>query len=166
MKMNQKGITLVELIVVLALVSVITAIAWTALVIGFKHTVIETSKTQLQQEANLVITKITNEHQRNDFYYLAMNAGQLEINKCNENEAAVVVCDGFTSLMENNYTYTGSIDGESFISWDSTKLIDPKRKHIKFILEVSDPFHSADPAKPARSVRVETTLTRILTDQN
>lgn len=158
--MNEKGITLVELIAALAIVSVIAVIAWTAIATGFRHTIVETSKTQLQQEANLVVSKITNEHRRNDFYYLAMNAGQLEINKCNEDENAVAICEGFTSLMKNDYKYKGSIDGENFIDWDPTKRIDPRKKHIKFILEV------ADPAEPARSVRVETTLTRILTDQN
>lgn len=160
MKMNEKGITLIELIAALAIVSVIAVIAWTAIVTGFRHSIVETSKTQLQQEANLVVSKITNEHRRNDFYYLAMNAGKLEINNCNEDETDTAVCEGFSSLMGNDYKYTGSIEGENFTDWDPTKRIDPRKKHIQFILEV------ADPAKPERSVRVETTLTRILTDQN
>lgn len=159
MKRNQRGATLVELIAALALVSIIAAIAWTALATGFKHTAVETSKTQLQQEANLVVTRITNEHRRNDSYYLRMNAGRLEINTCNE-DAATITCDGFTSLMDNNYLYTGFINDVSFTSWDPDIEIDPKKSHVKFSLKV------ADPAKPARSVVVQTTLTRILTGQN
>lgn len=159
MKRNQRGATLVELIAALALVSIIAAIAWTALATGFKHTAVETSKTQLQQEANLVVSRITNEHRRNDSYYLRMNGGRLEINTCNEN-AATISCDGFTSLMDNNYLYTGSINGVDFISWNPAVVIDPKKSHVDFSLVV------ADPAKPARSVEVDTTLTRILTGQN
>lgn len=163
MKWNQKGVTLVELIATLALVSIIAAIAWTSLATGFKHTAAETSKTQLQQEANLIVTKITNEHRRNDFYYLRMNAGRLEINTCNEGELASLDCDGFTNLMDNNFLYTGTINGENFESLDSTELIDPKKKHVEFRLKVAEPV---DPADPVRSVEVETTLTRILTDRN
>ena len=157
---NQRGATLVELIAALALVSIIAAIAWTALATGFKHTAVETSKTQLQQEANLVVTRITNEHRRNDSYYLRMNAGHLEINTCNEGAAAAITCAGFKSLMDNNYLYTGSINGVDFISWNPAQVIDPKKSHVNFSLKV------ADPAKPARSVGVQTTLTRILTGQN
>jgi len=155
---NQKGITLVELIAALALVSIIAAIAWTALAIGFKHTATETNKTQLQQEANIVVTTITNEHRRNDFYYLRMNAGNLEINTCNGNSVTALTCEGFTSLMANNYVYTGTINGVDFMGWDPAEIIDPKKNHVALSLNVTDP------ANPARSVKVETTLTRILTE--
>lgn len=155
---NQKGITLVELIAALALVSIIAAIAWTALSIGFKHTASETNKTQLQQEANLIVATITNEHRRNDYYYLRMNAGTLEINTCNGSSVTALNCEGFTSLMANHYVYTGTINGVDFMGWDPAQIIDPKKKHLDLSLNVTDP------ANPARSVKVETTLTRILTE--
>ncbi|WKA56242.1 prepilin-type N-terminal cleavage/methylation domain-containing protein [Planococcus shixiaomingii] len=157
MKLNQKGITLIELLASLALVSIIAAIAWTALTTGFKHTAAETSKTQLQQEANLVITRITNEHRKNDHYYLQMYAGKLEIKTCKDVPPSSVTCGGFVKLTDGNYSYSGSINGIDFSSWDKTVKIDPKKTNVNFILKV------ADPAKPTRSVEIHTTLTRILT---
>lgn len=157
MKFNQNGVTLVELLAALVLVSVIATIAWTALSIGFKHTAAETSKTQLQQETNLVVTKLTNEHRRNDYYYLKTSGTSLEIETCNDS-ATGTVCGGFVRLTDNNYLYSGTIDGIPFASWDPATKIDPKNKHVDLVLKV------ADPVKPTRSVEVKTTLTRILTN--
>lgn len=155
---NQRGITLVELLAALTLVSIVATIAWTALSIGMSHTSAETTKTQLQQEANLVITKLTNEHRKNDFYYLRLNVGQLEIETCEESSDAPINCGGFSSVMDGGYLYSGTINGVEFQNWDSSELIDPKKDHVIIKVKI------ADPAKPARSVTVETALTRILTD--
>lgn len=155
---NQQGITLVELLAALILVSIVVTIAWTALFTGMKHTVAETTKTQLQQEANLVITKLTSEHRKNDLYYLRMNAGKLEINTCDKVSESPANCQGFSSTMNGEYIYGGTINGVDFQNWDSSKLIDPKKEHVILKVKV------ADPAKPTRSVTVETALTRILTD--
>lgn len=157
MKLNQKGITLVELLAALLLVSVIAAIAWNALSIGFKHTAVETSKTQLQQEANLIVTKLINEHRRNDHYYLKTSGTSLEIQTCNDS-AAGSVCDGFVRLTDSNYLYSGTIDGIPFANWDPLTKIDPKTKNVNLVLKV------ADSIKPTRSVEVKTSLTRILTN--
>lgn len=156
---NQNGITIVELLVALTLVSVVATIAWTALFTGMKHTVAETTKTQLQQEANLVIAKLTNEHRKNDLYYLRINAGELEINTCDKVSENPVNCEGFSSATNGDYIYGGTINGIKFQEWDSLKLIDPKKDHVIIKIKV------ADPARPTRSVTVETALTRILTDR-
>ncbi|QKX51717.1 prepilin-type N-terminal cleavage/methylation domain-containing protein [Planococcus glaciei] len=159
MKLNQKGVTLVELLAALVLVSIVATIAWTALSIGFKHTAAETSKTQLQQDANLIVTKLTNEHRRNDYYYLQMNAGHLEIKTCNDQTSpAIAPCGTFVRLTDANFKYTGTINGIQFASWNAATKIDPKNKHVELVLNV------ADPVKPTRSVEVKTTLTRILTN--
>ena len=159
MKLNQKGISLVELIAGLALVSIIAVIAWTTLTIGMNHGAAETSKTMLQQDANILIMKLSAEHRRNDYYYLSFSGGNLEISTCNDNNiTGVMDCDPFTRLTDNSYQYSGSINGTNFSAWDSLTLIEPKKKHLDFILKV------ADPAQTARSVELNTTLTRILTN--
>ncbi|MGK7377899.1 PilW family protein [Planococcus sp. 1R117A] len=160
MKLNQKGVTLVELIAALALVSIVAAIAWTALSIGFKHTAAETSKTQLQQEANLIVTKLSSEHRRNDHYYFKLNGGHLELNACNEDEVdpTIITCGGFVRLTDTNFLYSGTINGKKFEDWLATEKIDPKKNHVELVLKV------ADPVKPTRLVEVKTTLTRILTN--
>ncbi|MGH2318269.1 PilW family protein [Planococcus sp. SE5232] len=157
MKLNQKGVTLVELLAGLVLVSIIASIAWTTLSIAFKHSAVETSKTQLQQEANLVVTKLTNKHRKNDYYYLRTSGAIPEIKTCNDSGAAIV-CEGFMNLTDTNYLYSGTINGIEFANWDSSTKIDPKNKHVDLVLKV------ADPIKSTRSVEVKTTLTRILTN--
>ncbi|MFC3211841.1 PilW family protein [Planomicrobium okeanokoites] len=157
--MNEKGITLVELVAALALVSVIAIAAWSTLTIGMKHGAAETSKTMLQQDANIIITKLSAEHRRNDYYYLRLMGGNLEISTCNDNDlTGVVDCEPFTRLTDNSYLYSGSINGTDFSSWSSTSMIEPKKQHVNFILKV------ADPIKTARSVELKTSLTRIITN--
>ncbi|TAA70883.1 hypothetical protein D2910_00980 [Planomicrobium okeanokoites] len=159
MSMNEKGITLVELVAALALVSVIAIAAWSTLTIGMKHGAAETSKTMLQQDANIIITKLSAEHRRNDYYYLRLMGGNLEISTCNDNDlTGVVDCEPFTRLTDNSYLYSGSINGTDFSSWSSTSMIEPKKQHVNFILKV------ADPIKTARSVELKTSLTRIITN--
>lgn len=160
MKMNEKGITLVEIIGAMVLVSLIAGLAWTALLTGFKHTSVETTKTQLQQEANYTISKISNEHRKSDYYYLRFQNGKLEINACKEAAPAAATCNGFEKLTVNEYTYSGTINGIKFVDWPATTIIRPKKAHVTFIMKI------ADPVNPNRSVEVKTTLTRILTNLN
>lgn len=159
MRLEQKGITLVELLAVLALVSIIAVGAWTALTIGMKHGAAETSKTMLQQDANLVISKISAAHRLNDYYYFQFVGGNLEISPCNDNEVTGEIdCKPFSKLTTNSYLYSGSINGTDFSAWNNLTLIEPKKQHVTFVLNV------ADPIKTAREVNIETSLTRIITD--
>lgn len=159
MNLNQRGITLVELVAALALISIIAVTAWTTLTIGMKHGAAETSKTMLQQDANLVISKLSAAHRMNDYYYLQFVGGNLEIKTCNDNPVTGVVdCGTFNRLSESTYHYSGSINGTDFAAWNSTTLIEPKKQHVNFILNV------ADPVKTARAVNVNTSLTRIITN--
>ena len=157
--MNQRGITLVELVAALALVSIIAVAAWTTLTIGMKHGAAETSKTMLQQDANLVISKLSAAHRMNDYYYLQFVGGNLEIKTCNDKDDGTIECDTvFSRITDNSYQYSGSINGTDFTAWNSTTLIEPKKQHVNFILKV------ADPVKTARAVNVNTSLTRIITN--
>ncbi|QHJ71594.1 PilW family protein [Planococcus halotolerans] len=159
MNLNQRGITLVELVAALALVSIIAVAAWTTLTIGMKHGAAETSKTMLQQDANLVISKLSAAHRMNDYYYLQFVGGNLEIKTCNDKDDGSVECDTlFRRITDNSYLYSGSINGTDFSAWSSTTLIEPKKQHVNFILNV------ADPVKTARAVNVKTSLTRIITN--
>lgn len=159
MGLNQKGITLVELIAALALVSIIAVAAWTTLNIGMQHGAAETSKTILQQDANLIVTSLSAEHRKNDGYFLRFMSGHLEISSCKENDlTGALDCETFKRITDNTYQYSGSINGTDFSAWSSTTLIEPKKQHVDFILKV------ADPVKTARSVKLKTTFTRIITD--
>ena len=156
MKLNQKGVTLVELLAGLLLVGIVVAIAWTALSIGLKHGAVETNKTQLQQDSNLIITKLTNEHRRSDYYYLRFVNSRLEIKTCSETEG----CGTFLPLTDKRYDYSGSIGGTNFTDWDETIKIEPEKSHVDIDLTV------AEPGNPKNAVEISTSLTRILTSKN
>lgn len=158
MTSDEKGASLVEVLAVLLLVSIIGGIGWTALNIGMKHNSVETTKTQLQQEANLIVTKLVNEHRRSDHYYLRMADGQLEINSCDAEDMAGESCEGFMKLTQQAYQHKGSVNGIDFAALDSTKRFEPKKSHVKLVLKVTD-------QEEKLSAGVETKLTRILTDR-
>ena len=147
-----------EVLAVLLLVSIIGGIGWTALNIGMKHNSVETTKTQLQQEANLIVTKLVNEHRRSDHYYLRLAGNQLEINSCDADDMAGESCDGFMKLTQQDYRNKGSVNGIDFTVLDSTKRFEPKKNHVKLVLKVTD-------QEEKLSAEVETNLTRILTDR-
>ena len=158
MRSNEKGTSLVEVLAVLLLVSIIGSISWTALNIGMKHNSVETNKTLLQQEANLIVTKLVNEHRRSDHYYLRATNGQLEINSCDSDDLAGESCDGFMSVTQQGYQHKGSVNGVDFTLLDSTKPFEPKKSHVKLVLKVTD-------QEEKLAAEVETKLTRILTNR-
>jgi len=57
---NESGVTLVELLAVLVLISIVTAIIWNTVFISMRHNTTETKKLRLQQEANYELPKFTN----------------------------------------------------------------------------------------------------------
>ncbi|MBZ5201206.1 prepilin-type N-terminal cleavage/methylation domain-containing protein [Planomicrobium chinense] len=155
MKLNQKGITLVELIAALALVSLIAGIGWTALSIGMKHSALENNKTRLQQEANIIITALSNAHRQNDSYILRYDANnQLEIQVCPDAATCNTSTAPFMRVSSSNHNFTGTklkdakFDGNS----DGPVLIEPKKTHANFSLQLDG------------KVTVNTTFTRIITD--
>lgn len=76
---NNQGITLVELIAALALVSMVAILIMTTLGIGFKHSIAESNKTSAQQEANLIVSKLMNQHRKGDCYYIKGASGGIMI---------------------------------------------------------------------------------------
>lgn len=155
---NQKGMTVVELLGALLLVSLVAIIAWTALSIGLQHTALETGKTKLQQEANTIVSILSAEHRRTEYYYLKFHEGHLQIDACSIEESNVK-CQGFRNVSTESYEFAGTVNEIEFANLDSSKKIEPKKAHVDFHLKVSDPLN------PSNSVSVSTTLTRILTSQ-
>lgn len=159
MKIGQKSETLIEVIAALAIVSIISTIAWTALSIGFQQGTVETSKTRMQQNANLVVSTLVNEHRRSDSYYLKFENGQLDLKSCIDNEGSEE-CQAFRQITDNEFTYSGSINGVDFEVWNEACKIIPEEEHVDIDLQV------ADPADTNSIVTVDATLTRILTTRS
>lgn len=79
MNLNEKGVTLLELLAALALVSIVAVLAMTTFNIGVKYNVIETTKTTMQQESNLIVTTLMNLH-RTEKCYEIKNVTTITIN--------------------------------------------------------------------------------------
>ncbi|WP_341201541.1 type II secretion system protein [Planomicrobium okeanokoites] len=159
MKFNQKGLTLVELIAALALVSLIAAAAWTALTIGMQHGAAETKKTQLQQDSNIIISTLINVHRNSEKYSLTFEANKLKIESCND----AGICENNT--LDMAYDFTGTIIGSHTVDDtdavpDSIANLTPKTAHTEITLVITDLKN------PKQSLSVKTTLTRMLTNLN
>lgn len=71
-RLNEKGISLVELIAALALVSMVGVLIMTTMGIGFKHSIAESNKTSTQQEANIIVQKMLNKHRLGNCYKITV----------------------------------------------------------------------------------------------
>lgn len=159
MKLNQKGITLVELIAGMALVSIVAIIAWTSLSIGMQHGTAETNKTIMQQDMNLMVSSLMAAHRNNQKYSIIIEDNHLKIDSCDS--------AGNCGIREiaGKYNFTGSIINGTYID-TSTGLpviiadLRPEEEHIKITLKITDLN------KVERKLTVDTTLSRLLSNQN
>ena len=122
-KSKESGVTLVELLAVLVLISLVTGIIWTTLTISVKHNNIETSKLQLQQEANFIITKLQQIHREKECYRLVIEKSEIRILNC---EADDVI---FNEVITSDFQYSPLMNEE----------YKPKKQNVDFNLLVSDP---------------------------
>lgn len=155
MKIGEKGMTMIELLAALVLVSVIAAGAWTAMSIGFKHSVVETSKTQVQQDAHLITTKLANAHRKSDSYSIRFENEQLMLKTCYDDTG----CGSFERVIETSYDYKGTaINGTIYTGASFSELtILPKEQHNAINLKLT-----AGKTK----ISIDTVLTRIITGMN
>ncbi|WP_422123043.1 PilW family protein [Planococcus sp. X10-3] len=160
MKLNEKGISLVELIAGLALVSVIAVIAWTTISIGMQHGASETNKTIMQQEMNLMVSSLMAAHRGNEKYSIIFEDDHLKIDSCDISN----VCE--VREIAGEYDFSGSIvNGSPPIDTStgtSIKFEDlaPKEEHTEITLNITDLNN------PNRTLTIDTTLSRLLTSQN
>ncbi|WP_033542317.1 type II secretion system protein [Planococcus sp. CAU13] len=159
MRGNQKGVTLIELIVALALVSVVAIIGWTAISIGMQHGATETNRTILQQDANLMISSLMAAHRGSHEYSIIFDDDQLKIESCTEDR----ICE--TNNISGKYDFTGTIvNNVPVVRSPGTPVIFdglfPKEEHTEITLTITDLNN------PKRTLTIETTLSRLLTSQN
>lgn len=150
---DQKGITLVELLSVLVLISLVTGIIWTTLNISVKHNVVETTKLKLQQEANAVITKLQYEHRRKDCYRLISTKNEIFIQGCED-------VPSFKNIISSGYFYEAS-EYENSLSGDDTYKsqidvrVEPKRSNLNNLY-----LKIIDKNNPKLSLTIQTSVTR------
>lgn len=70
---SQRGITLVELLAAITIVSIVGLLVWGVLIQGTKYSEQAVTKNQLTQEANIVISTARSIHQNSDEYTITSN---------------------------------------------------------------------------------------------
>ncbi|MCQ6273510.1 type II secretion system protein [Bacillus sp. V3B] len=93
MKQNQRGITLIELLITLAVLSMIGILVWGVFFQGTNYSNKAMIKNQMQQEANIIMTKLTKIHQTSDSY---------EIDSLDTCSFTVKDNDGSTEVFEHD----------------------------------------------------------------
>src|SRR5690606_7167197 len=82
MKKDENGMTLVEVLVTLVLVSLVITLIWTTVMVSMKYNIVETNKLRWQQEANRIITVIQQLHRKCDTYSLTATHQEIQIDHC------------------------------------------------------------------------------------
>jgi len=125
---NSKGISLVELIAALALVSMVGVLIMTTLGIGFKHSIAESNNTSTQQEANLIVAKLLKEHRIGNCYFIKGDSLGIKI--------APTLCSSTTQPASNLFK---SVSDPRFIvtMTSANKMINPTKEDYTLIAEVT-----------------------------
>ncbi|WP_303971299.1 type II secretion system protein J [Sporosarcina ureae] len=79
---NQQGMTLVELLAALFLVSLVSVVIWTTLAVSTRLNTTEISKLRLQQETNYIATEAQRLHRHCYSYEFVVTPQQVEVQNC------------------------------------------------------------------------------------
>ena len=169
---NSKGVSLVELMAALALVSLVAVLIMTTLSIGIKRSVVENDKLRIQQEANIIVSKILADHRLGNPYCLAVINKQLV--KMEPSEQDSLKCIPQTNIetiynpLYNAEVYDIEIETpEGLIkSFDSVPpeidSINPKEEDLNLDINLT----YKEPTQKKASFSVNTTLSRYKTSEN
>ncbi|NMD70530.1 type II secretion system protein [Bacillus sp. DNRA2] len=80
---NERGITLVEGLAALVILSIIGVLIWNVFFQGYKYSQNAVSKNTMQQEANIIITNLTRIHQTSQEYTITNSNGVVTITATN-----------------------------------------------------------------------------------
>ncbi|MFC7685220.1 PilW family protein [Ureibacillus sp. GCM10028918] len=120
---NQRGLTLIELLATVVVLSIVVAIVSSILFNGLKLSNKVENKAKLQQEANYVTTILKEQHQYGEKYEIRLNAeGKIILTNLNTNKTTTIGNDSFTyviseiinSCMEEAIDCTETVDSASF----------------------------------------------------
>ncbi|WP_040227021.1 PilW family protein [Bhargavaea cecembensis] len=146
MNENENGMTLVEVLATLVIGTMFMLLAMTIMGLNMKMNATQASTTRLQQEANLVVSQLTENHRRcNSPYNLQLSANQV-----------VLSCNGDSqTLGGGTYNHELSV-GETAVNQTTPLQVDAKQQtDVHVTLTVIDPDHQN------KEMTVSTTLSRL-----
>lgn len=127
---DESGISLLELIAALLIASIIVVILMTTFSVGMKHNVSATDQLRLQQDANLIISKITAKHQQGECYNLANTNEQVFVISFDRDKDQMCSIEKERTMISNG-SYRYSIKTNGFNK-------DPKKCDLKLELTVQE----------------------------
>jgi prepilin-type N-terminal cleavage/methylation domain-containing protein len=80
MNKSERGLTLIEVLVTVTILSFIGVLIWNIFFQGVKYSHDSVSKNQMQQEANIVVTYLTKTHQISDKYTVNNSSCKIIVN--------------------------------------------------------------------------------------
>jgi prepilin-type N-terminal cleavage/methylation domain-containing protein len=154
---NQRGITLTELLVTLAILSFAGILIWSIFFQGYKYSETATTKNRLNQEANIVIANLTNIHQTSEYYKIFnITPCEIYVEITNTAESATIQTMEFK---DSELCFESNSDRETPIlitTPDETVINqDPFYNDLEIEIVVSDKMD------PTNKVTVDTVLYRI-----
>lgn len=120
---NQHGVTLIELLLTLAILTTIGALIWSVFIQGTKYSNNAVTRNQMQQEANLITTYLTRIHQTSNEYTIETTNTQIKIiSKLDSN---------ITTQIYNNSQFIYEVTA------DKTEDINPNEDDVSCIVIIS-----------------------------
>lgn len=137
-KKNESGMTLVEVLATLTILSMVVVLIWLTFSITAKYSIMETTKLQLQQDANYILTEIQQQHRQLECYKLDIKEDRVQLFNCDTTPELI-------KIIGTNYKYKEYNSGE----------IKPKEDNLSFTLTVVDTKKNSK-----LKVEVETSISR------
>ncbi|MDQ6599833.1 prepilin-type N-terminal cleavage/methylation domain-containing protein [Bacillus salipaludis] len=146
MERDERGLTLIEVLASITILSILGVIIWNVFLQGYKLSQRAVSKNSMIQETNLVITNLTRIHQKSTQYTLSNTGANCEIT------INYTKMDGTTQTeIYNNPQICFNFD----ITNSVTMPVNPKQN------DVSLKITSSDKKNPSNNITINTMLYRI-----
>lgn len=145
---NENGITLIELLATLAIVSFVSILLYGVLMDGFNYSKKSKEKVSLQQEMNIVVTTFTKFHESNESYDIMVDGP-------NSSKIQLISTDKTIELSNPNYEYS-LIDykGTTETPFASTNNVSTTQPlYLKIIIK--------DKKQPSQTYEVKTIISRL-----
>jgi prepilin-type N-terminal cleavage/methylation domain-containing protein len=141
---NQNGLTLIEVLVSLTILSIIGIVMWNVFIDGISYSHKAVSQNTMQQEANLITVSLTKIHQTSDEYEVRSKDCTLSVTHRSEKGTV------YKEYKHPRLCFTSNDTGSG-----NTTFINPSRKDFSLDLKIYDK------ESPENKLKVNTTLFRL-----
>ncbi len=164
---DEKGLTLVEVLATLTLISLVTGLIWSTISIATQFNVSETTNVRVQQEANHILTELQSIHRNCYEYRLTITQEKVAVNGCEaingEANNEKVISDDFRYVAILNKTAPNlpsreMEEGEEKDFQEINKVIESSSTNLVFTY-----FAVEDINNDKRYVNIPTTISRYKT---